>query len=1744
LDKWRKFAICKGDLLMRICPRCRMQLKQFEDLLVCPNADYVVKVDEFESRVQSDKDIGSYINTNWCDELCLENNYWNKSVFMDYPSIIAHEYYKVFELLNRRQTYGAFLQLKDLLEVLMKFPILCMVAYVYNSKNRTSLENQILMEILKKPLSLGDWENIARKLLRMPIHNESLYYILKNTLSLYEKNNITNWRNNYIGHGATGSDVSDSFKDDIKHKLKIIKDYFTKNDNMFKMIKFVLVCNNNEMILQGKDRAKDLEYQTGSLCISSDGIKVNLSPFIVLRDKNIYFFDSYLLRKQKTAILNYPFGFKNSIGNREFLEVYENLKKVLNIEFSEASVEDSTFLSHEEEMLEKMLSLDDFQSPKYLVTWLNEQLEKKDKGTILLQMENGMGKTTFIRALDEKALNSISLGESTIRCYYINDVYTYKVDNFVSEINSKFQFVKENIRIKGKVPTITRSSPTKKEEFANMLNFYAQQYNNFIGNRKLLFIIDGVDEIKGSDGDSIFDFIPEEEMLSEGVYILITCRTNEEIVHYTSEKIKSLQIKTQKSYYKNSEENITLLNKYINKNVNTHYTKELLELVDYKFLYLKLVKELINDDLPGDKLNFKGEIINYYFSKMEHIYGSKFYNEFIEILCIISVSRPLTFSQLSYLLGESRPSFRLLNYLLDLRSFLKIDRSYRGNLISIQHKEIRDEIIKANTSLIKKKVSNWVDELIQTECENIDFDNEGLIYQFSFILDNKDFFSFEDYNRIFSVDFCDKLDFIAKKLNGDMKEHIRERLSSVYSQILLIKHKLLSNGKLKDINEILESQINKGVSVANLLEFHEAIGEYTSAIELCAKYKKEGLNVNLRCAAKALIHRAYAYNYIEMDDEAIKDYEDALAILKDNEDEELLLYLYVYRSGLYWRLYRFDESLEDANTAISIADMRQSLGKEISFEDLAWAYNCKFCVYSHRGEYEEAFENIKKVIEIREKLSSQGKLKDENELALTMLNLAGLYGNTQKPEDAKKYIDKCIKIQYRLLNESRLKDENFVVKSIEARCTFNVNNHNYKLALQDINECIRLQEKLIDGGKLLCEGQLADLFRHRASIYLKINSKAEALEDYNRAISLREDLIKKTGYIYEKQDLAFSYQERCIIWEKIGNLESAFKDIENAFIIFEYLLKENKIRNFDSYILCLLQKGDLYLKNKELDKAGVDYKKAIELCEELYNSKRLSHIETYISAASSLGVYLEMKREYDEAFKQYTDSVKRYEETKKEDRVNEEVFELLNNAHNLWINGLVLKDISAVKGIINILRMRSFAYMFKGDMQEQKKDLEEILALYNDEQKYLEKDECLAETLCNLGQIVFQEGKILSAINYYKDALKIYEDKGLNVSDSKNNDIFICSIFSNLADAYCGLNSYDKAIYYYNNAISIAEKSQNSFDIFLSKLYQKRANAYAEKKDKVNAIDDMERVLLLLQKDKNKAINKGEVYIQYAEICEEFYEFDKALNELNAFIDLTKITDISKENNHDYLFRAFELKAEIHAKQGLWQDLLEDYNSLINLKKNSFSKDDNAEAYIASMLINRALPYIKLNNLESARIDIEEAVRICRCAKDYQILGTALFNLGTVYADLKLYDEALKSYKESLNLCKGYGANGNKNLLQTINSHIERCNKSIAMLQSETIVNKSLEDKLPRKNIDYARFKIDLGSKKVTECHIGEKPYESWYNAKKKSYKVKFNESKCLICDYISDCPVIKRDNKGFVVFSEKKYLEHLSKET
>ena len=149
-----------------------------------------------------------------------------------YP-LLAHEYHVLYTFIINKNYYGALLEYKDVVEILLKFPTLIAINHFWRKRNdeydlsEKSDEKAIMMLLSKRGgLSLGDWEAICQKFIDLhkkarkesnTTQSDSDIYtyltpLLEAVFKLYkqgqnERKNVVTWRNEVIGHGALQSNL-------------------------------------------------------------------------------------------------------------------------------------------------------------------------------------------------------------------------------------------------------------------------------------------------------------------------------------------------------------------------------------------------------------------------------------------------------------------------------------------------------------------------------------------------------------------------------------------------------------------------------------------------------------------------------------------------------------------------------------------------------------------------------------------------------------------------------------------------------------------------------------------------------------------------------------------------------------------------------------------------------------------------------------------------------------------------------------------------------------------------------------------------------------------------------------------------------------------------------------------------------------------------------------------------------------------------------------------------------------------------------------------------------------------------------------------------------------------------------------------------------------------------------------------------------------------------------------------------
>lgn len=606
------------------------------------------------------------MDTNWMEVEYINYSLWNDNNMDRLPSIIFEEYKRLFTLLKDKNVFGLFLQLKDTYEIFIKVPVL-IAAAIENKNSIIEINGDWLFKFFEKDLALGDWSTLCHSYCKI-VSDDCLKRIMKNTKKLIDSSDIVRWRNDWVGHGALSQETNIEFVDSIKEKIGFIFNFV--KDNIIDIEQIHLIVDKDEW-----------KYVNGLETIS-------LCPWIIIKDNRTFLFDSYRSNKEKFVYLDYKNGGKNECYIDELKRLVESLCVQNNVRKFVNKIDDDLISTSEDILIKELKKAQRYMRPEYLCQQIVD-FTNLPKGIMLLQMGEGFGKTSLATALDNNGLNRIKIPDCMTRAYYINDTYASNVDFFISNMYDLFRIDREGkLLYRGNLPTLPRDDTSPSRKLCDLLLFYKEKGPA----SKLLFILDGIDEIVAERDLSILDFIPDESKIPDGVYILCTCRNDIELgsVPDVYRKIHQLNFTKKVNYNAQSEDYVNVLKGYINRELPSLKKNEclaMMELAKYKFdeVYKICKRAQEKGSCNINELDMAQWDLEY----LKEMFGEKFFGQIILLVSnIYIINEPLTLSDLCVLSFGRNVELQDLYLLWYMQDLLRTDRNSQGNKISLKNATI------------------------------------------------------------------------------------------------------------------------------------------------------------------------------------------------------------------------------------------------------------------------------------------------------------------------------------------------------------------------------------------------------------------------------------------------------------------------------------------------------------------------------------------------------------------------------------------------------------------------------------------------------------------------------------------------------------------------------------------------------------------------------------------------------------------------------------------------------------------------------------------------------------------------------------------------------------------------------------------------------------------------------------------------------------------------------------------------
>lgn len=637
-----------------------------------------------------------------------------------FPYYIKKEYSRLYKLTSAQRHYGVWMEMKDLIEVVIKLPALLGISYIIQEGQDNAELKKILDVILKINLTLGDWKQVTNILKKSPsIKNElpNIHGILNCVLDYIQKYKPIEWRNSMIGHGALPFEDSEEFLGQINKQTEGI-DICLKNS-----------INNYSVI--------NIDFGSGQLVYVEIGDKRVVIDKCIF--KTMFFFDKYDVNTSRVFALDYINAKHVSVNVQWYNDRIRNMYTEEIIEKMRDSVKKWSFgsiLGHQ-----KINLVHSYQDNRMLINWLKKCLKCK-KGVFLLTMDRGMGKTAFVSSINPMIRGKDILHECFTRVYYCNSLKYDSMRDFsnmfnallVAEPNPQDIDLHTMSKLQANSSSVDLANCLKEK-----LDFLAE--DNSIYN-KILFIIDGIDEIYHSDTEkNIFDYIPEGDNVPEGVFILLTSRNGETeaLSEYTKQKLNLLRqnsltgefnfsikgkgkcrntyVSMLENYYKN------ILKKYYEDEsvMPDNIFEDVCELSQYRFVDFKLYVSLIREAaVRGQNINAiitNNGIFSDYFKYIKAVMGEKQYRKSGRLLLIIATSyNRLLIEDCAFLesLCEYSDNLEIVMFLRIFEGIIKygsmsVSEKNNASYISLANERYRDVIIEEFGCYMDELIGEWLD---------------------------------------------------------------------------------------------------------------------------------------------------------------------------------------------------------------------------------------------------------------------------------------------------------------------------------------------------------------------------------------------------------------------------------------------------------------------------------------------------------------------------------------------------------------------------------------------------------------------------------------------------------------------------------------------------------------------------------------------------------------------------------------------------------------------------------------------------------------------------------------------------------------------------------------------------------------------------------------------------------------------------------------------------------------------------
>lgn len=1226
---------------MKKCKVCDSELIPIGAKLVCSNENCTYQ--EYGQK------------KSWFKLFAENDRIWSQINQYQLPSVIAIQYARLRSLLQADELYGVQIKIKDIYETEVKFLVLVILSDTFNDDAKKKLFAPYIYQLMNSNPSLGTWLDLAKKLYKLgKDDNNPIYRILHSLIEYDNKEQIVAWRNANIGHGVLMPEDEQSFQDSLKEKVESLLSNYIENLVLYSEIRLCTKINEELVDIDNQGVLENTSEDTTELFILVQDRVFKLIPLIQCYKSSVYFFDSYIVKKSMTKYLSSSTNDKCTVLEKKLSDMFSSVKTILNMETLEDNADDGLFLEEQVKNIDEIIAPSVFFRYDFIKKCINDWIATHENGNFLIEMKAGMGKTTFVKMVDQLAYNNFQIKENTLcRAFYINSVYGYSKEYFLNSITKSLLTTNSGEHITGDLAQINLESVNACNEFANNINYIFRYYQKKKGVQKLIIFIDGLDEIPYSTNSTIVDIIPSPDSLDKGIYFVCTSRlATDDVSTFTNNKVLAklefkdyLIVEPKTEVFRDYEDNLL---KSITKNQSLPISigERLIGLSNVNALELQymlsLYKDLGTDTF--DTIDESNGFIDFYWKSIKTLFGKTYYTELLKLVkLLVFTPVPISTNNIAELLGESNVTFKLQAFLNTLKHWINSIRTGKNTLLQITRPEVM-EWVDDNASDYGELLEIWkkhLDTYIGVEFKRLSTDELRIL-----TIELLGVLEFDA--KAFKDKYSNLLPLYLAQLNSYM--HIIEELD--YSLHRAIFHKIdeLINNKIFFLEPNLE--------ICTYLDFGKILKEVGFI---------DDITLNIR-------------NYVDQ--------------LSNQRKKK--------SAGFIWNLYQLIAQCYDLQGNQRDSQKYFSLANNIRKEETYSKKKTKCREYSLGDEYSSLYiqlqtaishknnarytealsvlQSIEKQCKVLKDYAGRDKSKKFDEL---LINCYMVYVNLYKKID----IDKAL-LYFQLAEAVSAQIGTFEVfeKSLSRLIILGQiyrKKGEYNRALEYYDLAQKTLDSDIEKDKYIKPLDVANVYNSMANIYRDKKDYNAAVTFYTKGIDYLES-VEKRGIVIDKRSYILMIDNRAEVLNLLKKGKSYQMNMDCVSTFEQPLINKKtekplkrRLSDKDTYSFSeLIEMGKEYRGKGEYNLALECYSKAKNFIGKSIGGVNIMNSMDIVNLYNDIGMTHRDKGDYKTAVIVYTEGIEEFEKARQNgDKIDKHLYVLLINNRRAMFYKLGIMDL-------------------------------------------------------------------------------------------------------------------------------------------------------------------------------------------------------------------------------------------------------------------------------------------------------------------------------------------------------------------------------------------------------------------------------------------------------------------------------------